>query len=280
MKCLSRTMISAFIAASVASTLAGQAASSQNYFLPSVELANGANAASTNYRMCSVLGAGVVAVASASANHKMTGAYAATLDATTTGGPWLTAVTPRFATSKSAATLSLWGNGLNSSAAALKIGGVSSAVLSQQNHLITTKLPFLAGPPSSPGPGWHNVSVTNSGGTSTLPDAIGILPMLMTDPAPAANTAFDIVFKGSPGDTIVWVIGIPPIPPIPIGNFLYGLAVNPLITLPGFAISNANGEFRLPVAPTPYLSPFFAQALFVSSNPGYAPGSFSNVLKF
>ena len=70
--------------------------------------------------------------------------------------------------------------------------------------------------------------------------------------------------------------------PAPIPGFLYGLALHPatVVLLPGFTILPASGEFRFPIPAANYVGPIYAQALFGSTNPGYAPGSFSNVLTF
>ena len=61
-----------------------------------------------------------------------------------------------------------------------------------------------------------------------------------------------------------------------------GLAISPavLLVLPGFAIADASGEVRLHFPPQTYATGLvLAQGLFVSSNPGYAPGAFSNVVR-
>ncbi len=62
----------------------------------------------------------------------------------------------------------------------------------------------------------------------------------------------------------------------------YGLSINPsaMILLPGFSIADASGEARMSFPAQTYVTGIvLAQALFVSSNPGYAPGAFSNVIQ-
>lgn len=68
--------------------------------------------------------------------------------------------------------------------------------------------------------------------------------------------------------------------PIRLGAFHHGLEINPvfLLVMPGVQILSTNGELRLPVPATPLPTTIYAQALFASNNPGYAPGSFSNLL--
>jgi hypothetical protein len=125
------------------------------------------------------------------------------------------------------------------------------------------------------------VSVTNSLGFSGVTRSVAVLPCIESDPAPAPNTAFDIVFRGTRGDVAVLVIGIQPSFSIPLPPLLHGLAIDPgvLLILSGFAIPGADGVFRLGLPPTNYAGPLYLQAVFFSTNPGYAPGSFSNVVQ-
>ena len=47
----------------------------------------------------------------------------------------------------------------------------------------------------------------------------------------------------------------------------------------GFAITNSDGVLRIPIKAQSYpVGLIYLQAMFISSNPGYAPGSFSNVI--
>ena len=82
---------------------------------------------------------------------------------------------------------------------------------------------------------------------------------------------------------MAWVASFGPVQPLAIPGFLYGLALNPavLLFLPGFQILPASGEFRFPIPATGYAAgSIYVQALFATQNPGYGPGSFSNVLVF
>ena len=264
-------------AVSLGGGLAAQAAAaSRNYLLASHEQASGATSNSTSYQLSCAVGAGVVASHAKSASYVLLGGYTATLDLKTTGQPWLTGVTPRFATPKGGAAVTLFGSELNlGTGVTVKIGGQAATVGVRTNGRITTKLPF------QPAPGWQPVSVTAPGfGTSTLPEAIGILPMIFTDPAPAPNVAFDFVFKGSQGDNVILAVGLTAGPPAPLGGLLYGLVLNPIVVVAVFPIANPTGELRFPVPPINFRGTLFAQALFITSNPGYAPGSFSNFLVF
>lgn len=72
------------------------------------------------------------------------------------------------------------------------------------------------------------------------------------------------------------------VPPIPVPSYLYGLALKPaaMVVLASVNIVTTDGELRIPVPATNLGVPFYAQALFGSSNPGSGPASFSNVLSF
>ena len=266
----------------LAAGLAAQA-SSDNYVLTSIQHAPGVESFSFTYRMVASLGGGVVPERAKSINYELVGGFCARLDVDPTGKPWLLGVLPRYVTPKSAAKLWLHGSSLKlGPTPTIKIGGLAANVDTRENHLITTKLPFNAGPISKPEPGWQPVTVSNTFGTTTLPEGIGILPMIYTEPAPAPNVKFDLVFKGTKGDQVIWVLAALPAPPVALGSLLYGLAVNPgtMVILPGFTIFSPSGELRFPVPATNYVGPFYVQALFVGQNSGYAPGSFSNVLVF
>ena len=50
--------------------------------------------------------------------------------------------------------------------------------------------------------------------------------------------------------------------------------------LPTMVIPNNSGELRLPIPPVPFVFTIYAQGLFLTANPGYSPGSFSNMISF
>ena len=64
-------------------------------------------------------------------------------------------------------------------------------------------------------------------------------------------------------------------------NNLHGLGIHPCLMLvgPPLAITAADGVFRMPVPATDYVGPLLVQAEFAGVSPGYAPGSFSNVIR-
>ncbi len=273
----SLTAVAAFAIISCHGGLTAQAASSRNHFVVAAELANGAVGNSSTYKLCVAVGNGVVPPRTRSTNFVLVGGYAATLGPARASRPWLSGVLPRFATPRSAAVLSLHGADLNvGPTPSVRVGNVAATMLTRARDRITVRMGF------QPVPGWQAVSVSNSSGTTTVGKGIGILPMLMTEPAPTPNKAFEIVFKGSQNDMVIWALSGFTGPPVGWPGFLYGLALNPaaLIMMPGIAITSPSGESRLPIPATPYMGPAYAQAAFSTTNPGYGPASFSNVLTF
>ena len=126
------------------------------------------------------------------------------------------------------------------------------------------------------------MTLSTSSGTTTLPRGVGVLPMVYVEPPPARRRGFDLVFHGSRGDQVLWAVGIAPAAaPLPISGMHYGLAIDPavLLVLPGATILDPSGQWRLPFPATDTPVSVYLQALFVSSDPAYAPGAFSNLLR-
>ena len=259
--------------------LPAQTTVSKNYVLIAPTISPFGRTDSTTYTLVAA-NSDVPTTPLASANFTLAGGFIPTLGATVTGRPLLTAVTPRFVTPKSGAVLTLYGTefGLGSSVT-VTIGRRSAQVLSRAQDRITVRLPFAAGPPSHPYPGWNAIRVTSGADTTTLREGVGVLPMVFTDPAPGPNVPFNFVFKGSQNDQVVWAAGALPTATVPIPGLLFGLGLNPaaMLVLGGFQIPAPSGELRLPIPATNYGGMIFVQAVFSSQDPGYSPGSFSNL---
>jgi hypothetical protein len=250
-------------------------ASSANYFIASRQPVSGGAAQSQSYALVGcVAGGGNVQ----STSFRLDGGFAASLTTPTFGSPWLAAARPRFATPRSAVTVTLLGTGLDlGSNPAVRVGGVPAPVTARSGDSLQVTLP------SQPAPGWQGIELTNSGGTSILAQGIGILPMIYCDPPAATSTPFRLVFKGSQRDTVVWALGIGATNPVPLSGFGFGLGLSTavLFVMPGASVLPASGELALPIPASAYVpASIYAQALFLSTDPGYAPGSFSNVLRF
>jgi hypothetical protein len=252
------------------------AASSSTYFLQSFASAGGGTAQSFQHLLDGALGA--CTGTTSSSRHQLVAGFTASLDTQAPGEPWLSAVSPRFVALRSGATVDLHGTALDQGGSlSVKIGGQAvTNVQSRLGHKMAVTVP------DQPAPGWQPVEVTSSAGSTVLAAGIGILPMILTEPAAASEVPFGIVFKGSQGDTVVWALGIAPAAPLPLGGFGYGLALNPalILVLPGFGITGAQGELKMRFPATTYpTGSVYLQALFATANPHYGPASFSNVLR-
>ena len=273
---MSRSTILILAGCFFASSVAAQTAS-KTWFAPVTQHAPGGGCQSTTYYLNAAVGAGAVAQPSGSATYRLAGGFTANLGVVSSGKPWLAGVTPRFATMRGKAALTLSGTEFDlGSTPTIKIGGQVAVVGTRVKHAITTLLPI------QPAPGWQPVEVISSAGTTILPRGIGVLPMVMSDPAPASDVAFDLVFKGTKGDFVYWAVGAAQVAPIPIPGILYGLGLHPsaFVVVAGFSIADNSGEARLPIPPRSYgTGTIYIQGLFSTTNPGYAPASFSNVLR-
>ena len=149
-------------------------------------------------------------------------------------------------------------------------------MLSRTAESITTGLPMQFEP------GWLSVEISNSHGTTVLPRGVGVLPLIETDPAPASGKEFDLVFRGTKGDQVIWALGLSQSRPLIVTGLNFGFALGPppYIILSGFQITRDDGVLRFSSRAQKFPAGLlYIQAVFLSANPGYAPGSFSNVLR-
>jgi IPT/TIG domain len=264
-------------AVALATVVSAQAATSNQHVELQAEMSNGRKTQSTTYVLDGSFGVGVTGRRTTSRLYVMEGGFSSTLNVTAGGRPWLTAVEPRHVAMRGRATLTLRGTQLDvGSPPTVRIGGVATPVLSRSREAITTTLPI------QPEPGWLPVTIDNSHGTTILPRGVAVLPLIEADPAPASEREFDLLFRGTKGDRIIWAMGISQSPPLFVTGVHFGFALGPppFEIFAGFGITGNDGILRLPVGGRKYPVGFiFVQALFLSSHPGYAPGSFSNVLR-
>ena len=277
MKPIAVTTIGLLLLALPGGLLPAQAASSQTYLLVAGEQAPGGTGQTTQYRLTAAQGAGVVGQRATSNQYILLGGFVASFDAPTTGRPWLTGVRPLFATMRGAAALQLHGTELNLGLPpTIKIGGQSATIGTRSNAVITTTLP------NQPVPGWQPVEVANSLGTSTLPEGIGILPMIDLPRAPTSGVPFALRYRGKSGDQIVWLIALQKSSfGFSLAGFGYALHLDlaSLVVLPAYAVTSPDGVFLLGIPAVALTVPVFVQGFSVSSDPGYSPGSFTNVLR-
>lgn len=263
------------LATTVTAQDASQSASGARHFLASFEFGAGGRCVTSTHVLVASLGAGVTAQRASTSRHVLTGGFNATLDISTTGKPWLSAVTPPFTAMRSGATVTIHGTDLLTGTA-VEVGGQPATILGRAPDKITLQLP------NQSAPGFRPVTVTTTGGATTLPQGLGVLPLIQEKPAAASDVPFALVFRGTKGDQVIWAIGVQPIFPLKINSFLHGLAINPslILVVPGFHIPTADGVVELSFPAQTYATgSIYAQALFISSNPAYAPGAFSNVVQ-
>lgn len=246
------------------------------YFSESSAHVDGGSAQSTTYKMAATIGAPILAGRANSTNFGVEGSFLGTLSASGSH-PWVTSCLPNFVTPLSQLTVWLSGTRLDIGGTPIvTVGGKTATILSRSPTALAVRLPSLSVP------GFQPIVVQNTSGSSTLPRGVGVLPMIFTEGAPASNKGFDLIFKGTQTDTIIWALGVNEGPPIPISNFLHGLTINASFVriLPTMQITSPTGELRLPIPAVPFNFKIYVQGLFVSTNPGYAPGSFSNLISF
>jgi len=251
--------------------------SSRQHVLLQSEASDGTTAQSTTYVLRGSLGRQSGAVQSNSASYQLEGGFPATLATTAATRPWLTAVRPQVTSSNQSGTLVLHGTNLDlGGSPTVQIGATPVTVgTRQRDHLAVTIPPLTV-------PGWQPVTVTTSAGETSITKGLAVLPMIETRPAPGSMVPFDLVFRGTTGDQVMWVMGIAPGPPISLPGIRYGFGLHPsiFIVYSGFRIQSPDGELKLSFPATRYGAGFtFLQGLFISSSAPYAPASFSNVLR-
>jgi hypothetical protein len=96
-------------------------------------------------------------------------------------------------------------------------------------------------------------------------------------------TPISLRFRGTAGDFMLLTLGFGagavPLPVLP--EYGYGLLLDPgMIGGSAFlGVGDPSGELRIPGPALPVSGILYVQALVLSSNPGYAPGSWTNVVR-
>jgi len=272
-------VLAAAVLLDVAAPAGAQAASSPTYLLVASEVAPGGRCVSTGFRLDLALGAGGVAPPASSANFRLPGGFNAALDVTTTGSPWLTGVSPPYAPILGGTVHSLHGAELDLGAATnVTVGGAAATVTARFKDRITITMPLQQTP------GWQPVVATNSGGTATLARGIGVLPLVEMPRPFVANEPFRITYRGTPGDVVYVVVTGARLPfAVTIPPYNHGLELN-LGTLLGLVgplpVFDPSGLAHLDFPGLNPGAPVYVQMFGLpAANPGYAPGTFTNVIK-
>lgn len=251
-------------------------ASSTTYFMSAVEFGSGSPADSVLYRLRPSQGSGLVAEpGSASATYVLRGGFTAALSAPILGRPWLTGAEPYWVPPNGSPAVTLHGTEMSQGTLPIvTIGGQPATVGPRTLDRITVTLP------PQPVPGFQPIQVTNNLGITRINEGVGVLPMFeRREPLNNSDPNY-MRFHGTFGDLMFVAVAVASAPvPFVLPGYGYSLQLDPnsfLIT-DGFFIGSADGTLTFPLPPLPP-GIFRVQALVVTTNPGYAPGSWTNQL--
>jgi IPT/TIG domain len=272
-----RSIVTGLVPFLLAAVLAAQVATSTRHVLVDHTLGGGGRTSSAKFELVGGFGPTSNGVAPKTKRFTLGAGFAAALDVSIGTAPVVSAVTPRYPTMRGREPVVVHGTNLDAGTSpVLRLGGQTATILTRTKDKITARLP------NQPAPGWRAAELRSTVGTTTLPRGVGALPLLEARPAAASGVPFGIAFKGTRGDLAVWALGIGESAPLQLPGIHHGFALNPsfFIILPGVPITAADGEFLLPFPATTYpTGTIFIQAMFTTSNPGYGPAAFSNVLR-
>ncbi len=257
-------------------SVTSQAASSKSFFLTSSELGPGGTCVSQGFRLTAGFGEGVVASRIVSKGYVLTGGFPATLDAKLALQPWLTGLRPLYVPLKGGTALTLHGT-------ELALGANTGVQIGTKNAIVSarTRDSVKATMPAGLEPGWQSVTVTTGGKTSTLQRGIAVLPMLELLKPAEPLLPFTVEYRGAPGDVVVLFVGASKLPfAAPVPPFMHGLELNPaaMLVLNPAVVSAPSGVLHTPLPALAWARPLLFQAITISKNPGYSPGSFTNLV--
>jgi hypothetical protein len=254
---------------------AGNAASSATYFMAAVDFGSAEDANTLLYRLQGEQGGGVVAEPDAgSATYRMRGAFYGALTSPVLGQPWLTGARPFFLKPTGNGNLTLHGTELwLGPTPTITIGGqpASTVIRTVSSMVVTT--------PNQPVPGFQPVTFSNTAGTTTLPEGVGVLPMIeKREPLDGVDPNY-IRIHTLPNDIVLIVLAETLGPGIQILDFQYQLLLDPntVIFTDAFFVSDPDGKttIRIPPFPSGLLQ---VQALSITADPSYTPGSWTNAV--
>ncbi|MCC6783408.1 MAG: hypothetical protein IT457_11250 [Planctomycetes bacterium] len=257
---------------------AQSSASSSTWFLSSIELASGEEQDTLLYKLRPQQGAGLVAHPCAmSATYVLEGGFPAALDATVLGSPWLTGVRPYYVPQRGSPTLTLHGTELNLGPTPIvTVGGQPATVGVRANSQLQITMP------DQPVPGYQPVLVTSVFGNTILTEGVGVLPMIELLCPMLSDTPNGLRIRGTQNDVMVLAMsfGLAGSPfALPPYGYSFQLDFGLLVLSSGFVLSGGD-TLDLIVPPLALTGLIYVQTFtFSSSNPGYAPGSFSNVVR-
>ena len=257
--------------------LLAQSASSTTFFLVDGEFGPGGTAQSFVHALTGISAAGAPAARALSPGFVLLGGFPAAIETPAGGRPWLSGVTPAYAPLLGGTPLVLHGTELHLGAApAITVGGVAAPAGPRTQATFQTTLP------AQPEPGYRAVTVQTSAGSSTLPQGLGVLPLLDLPVAHQANVPFALRYLGAQGDQVVLIVALGRLPfTFPLPPFHHGLQLDlaTMIVLPALVVTNPLGTLLVDLPAVAPPVPIWFQALTLTQNAGWFPGSFTNVTR-
>jgi hypothetical protein len=257
--------------------LAAQAASGTTHFLVASESSAGGTTQSFVHRLTGTLSSGVPAARATSPGYVLLGGFPAAIETTATGTPWLTHVTPGHGPLLGGTAVTLHGTELNlGPVPQITIGGVAAVPGARTNATLQTVLP------RQPRPGYQAVTVQNTSGSSTLSKGIGVLPLIEFPVAHQSNVPLDLRYRGARGDQFVLALALGSNPfPLVLPPFHHGLQLDlfTLFVLPPITVTDPGGVLTIGLPAAAPAVPIWFQGFSFSQDPGWFPGSFTNVAR-
>jgi IPT/TIG domain-containing protein len=257
--------------------LAAQSASGTTQFLVASEVAAGGSTQSFAHRLTGTLASGPLAKRATSTGYVLLGGFPAAIETPASGTPWLTHVAPAYAPLLGGTALTLHGTELNlGPVPQITIGGVAAVPGARTNATMQTTLP------QQPVPGYQPVTVQNSYGSSTLPTGIGVLPLIDFPVAHQPNVPLGLRYLGAQGDQFVLALALGSnAAPLVLPPFHHGLQLDlfTLVVLPAIPVTDPSGELTIGLPAVAPPVPIWLQGFSLSQNPGWSPGSFTNVTR-
>ncbi|MFO1078135.1 MAG: IPT/TIG domain-containing protein [Planctomycetota bacterium] len=255
--------------------LAAQSASGATHFLVPSESGAGGRAQSLTYGLTGTLSSGVPAVRATSTGFVLLGGFPAEIETTLTG-PWLTGVLPAYGPLLGGTPLTLYGTQLNQGPAQVAIGGVPATAGASTAGTLQTVLP------PQPAPGYRPVTLQNGMGAAVLPKGIGVLPLIDLPVAHQWNVPFGLRYVGAQGDFFALGLSFSLGPtPLVVPPFRYALQMDlaSLLVVGTFLVTDPGGELTIGLPAVAPVIPIYFQCVSFTQDPGWFPGSFTNVVR-
>ena len=253
----------------------GNAASSSTYFITAIDLGSSEDADTTLFRLRGSQGGGVVTEPdAASPTYRIRGGFYGALTAPVLSQPWLTGSQTFFLKPTGNGQITLRGTELwLGPTPTVTIAGLTAPVVARTvDQMVVTV-------PDQPVPGFQPVVFSNSAGTSILNEGVGVLPMIeKREPLNGTDPNYIRVHTLA-NDIVLLVLGQLQGPGIQILDFRYQLLLDPgfIVFTDAFFVADPDGKTTIPLPPYPS-GLISVQALSITADPSYYPGSWTNVV--